>query len=238
LIAAARVANGAHWLSADWFVPMELGLGAALAFTAAYFMRANRVLGAIVGVAFALGATFAPIATFLVWAWIHNLTPMGFVAEITEGEERRRWMLVLGIPFFVLPAIVATGAFNDLASLVLANPALQTMSMFDAGERPLLSFLPQGSSDLNLFSAAVVAQSMHYAAGGKAGDGCARNHRAVAELARVRGCGRRRRGGRFRHLRGELYRRARGLRCCGGDPRVGRIADPSARLGAGLHASA
>lgn len=164
IIALARIANGAHVLSADVFLPIELSLGAMLALTGAYFMRANRFLGAAIGLAFALGAALEPIATFLVWAWLHNLTPMGFVAEITQGEERRRWLLALAIPFFVLPALVATGAFHALASLLFANGEWQTMSMFGAGDRPLMSFLPQGSSDLNLFSAAVVAQSMHYVA--------------------------------------------------------------------------
>jgi len=169
IIALARIANGAHILSADVFLPIELSLGATLAFTGAYFMRANRLLGAALGLAFALGAAFVPIATFLVWAWLHNLTPMGFVAEITQGEERRRWLVALAIPFFVLPALVATGAFHALASVFFApmfftGGEWQTMSMFGAGDRPLLSFLPQGSSDLNLFSAAVVAQSMHYVA--------------------------------------------------------------------------
>ena len=164
VIATARIGNGAHWISSDVFVPIELTFGAALAFTAAYFMRANRVLGAVIGTAFALGAAFQPIPTFLIWAWLHNLTPMGFVAEITEGEERRRWLLLLSVPFFVLPALIATGAVHSLAALIFFNETLWTSSMFGAGDKPLMSFLPSSSSDLVLFSAAVVAQSMHYVA--------------------------------------------------------------------------
>lgn len=163
-IALARIANSLHWLSAELFLPLELGLGAVLAFSAATFMRANRLLGAVIGIAFALGAAFAPIAAFLIWAWLHNLTPMGFVAEITEGEERRRWLLWLGVPFFLLPGLVATGVFHEAAALVFPIGATQTLSVFGAGDRPLLSFLAPGSSDLHLFSAAVVAQAMHYVA--------------------------------------------------------------------------
>ena len=163
-IALARIANSTHWLASDWFVPIEFGLGAALAFTAAAFMRTNKVLGALIGIAFALGATYFPIETFLVWAWLHNLTPMGFVAEITEGEERRRWLLWLGLPFFVLPGLVAAGVFHGAAALMFPIAETQTLSVFGAGDRPLLSFLPPGSSDLHLFSAAVVAQAMHYVA--------------------------------------------------------------------------
>lgn len=164
LIAAARIANGLHILMGDAFLWIELGLGAVLALTATALMRHNKPLGAVIGTAFALGAIFAPIPTFLVWAWLHNLTPLGFVAEITEGEERRRWLMLLTIPFFVLPGLVATGVFHDLANLVFQAAELQWTSMFGAGDKPLLSFLPPDSLDLNLFSAAVVAQSMHYVA--------------------------------------------------------------------------
>jgi hypothetical protein len=163
-IALARIANSTHVLTSDWFVPIEFGLGAALAFTAAVFMRKNRALGALIGIAFAVGATYWPIETFLVWAWLHNLTPMGFVAEITEGEERRRWLFWLGLPFFVLPGLVAAGVFHQAAGLLWPIEATQSVSVFGAGDRPLLSFLPPGSSDLHLFSAAVVAQAMHYVA--------------------------------------------------------------------------
>lgn len=163
-IALGRIANGAHWLSSDILVPVELGLGASLALVAAFWMRERRWLGALIGIAFALGASFKPIETFVVWAWLHNLTPLGFVAEITQGQERRRWMLMLSVPFFVLPALVATGIFHDLAAVLFALPELQNLSMFGAGDRPLMSFLPPGSYDLHLFSAAVVAQSMHYVA--------------------------------------------------------------------------
>lgn len=163
-IALGRIANSTHWLSADIFVPLEFALGAALAFTAAAFMRANRFLGALIGVAFAVGAIYAPVATFVTWAWLHNLTPLGFVAEITEGDERRRWMMLLGLPFLVLPGLVATGVFHDAAALIFPIAETQAVSVFGAGDRPLLSFLPPGSSDLHLFSAAVVAQAMHYVA--------------------------------------------------------------------------
>jgi hypothetical protein len=164
LIAAARIANGAHLLMGDLFLWIELGLGAALAFTATLVMRTNRLLGFAIGVVFALGATFQPLYTFLIWAWVHNLTPLGFVAEITEGDERRRWLVLLSVPFFVLPALVATGMFHSLAVTLFQTADLQWMSIFGAGDRPLLSFLPMESTDLDVFSAAVVAQSMHYVA--------------------------------------------------------------------------
>jgi hypothetical protein len=164
LIALGRVGNGTHWIPSDIFVPMELGLGACLALVAAWHMRAHRWLGAAAGLAFAVGATLFPLETFLAWAWLHNLTPVGFVAEITKGEERRQWMMILFLPFVLLPGLVATGVFHDAVAAIVSLPELQGMSMFGAGDQPLMSFLPPESYDLNLFSAAVVAQSMHYVA--------------------------------------------------------------------------
>lgn len=163
-IALARVGNGMHWISSTVFVPLELGLGATLALVAAYHMRAHRWLGALIGIAFAIGATYWPIETFLIWAWLHNLTPVGFVAEITRGEERQKWMMFLFVPFVIVPGLVATGVFHRIAEHMVSNPELYTSSLFGAGELPLMSFLPPESHDLNLFSAAVVAQSMHYVA--------------------------------------------------------------------------
>lgn len=164
LIALGRVGNGMHWLPSGILVPMELGLGAALALIAAYHMRTHRWLGALIGLAFTLGATFFPLETFLAWAWLHNLTPVGFVAEATRGEERLKWMALLFIPFVVLPGLVATGLFHQLAASLFAAPELYMASVFGAGDVPLMSFLPPQSHDLNLFSAAVVAQAMHYVA--------------------------------------------------------------------------
>jgi hypothetical protein len=164
LIALGRVGNGAHWIPSSIFVPMELSLGAALALVAAWHMRAFRWLGAGAGILFAVGASQFPLETFLLWAWLHNLTPVGFVAEIARGEVRWAWMKILFVPFVALPGIVATGIFHDLLVAIVSLPDLQGASAFGAGDTPLLSFLPPRSYDLNLFSAAVVAQAMHYVA--------------------------------------------------------------------------
>jgi hypothetical protein len=162
LIAAGRIANGMQLIPYPVFVPLELGLGATLALLAAWHMKRLRWLGALVGFVFVLGATFEPVMTFVVWAWLHNLTPLGFVAEITSGRERVRWLCALSLPFVVLPALVATGVFHDAAIALLGTSSFMSMSIFGAGDRPLLSFLPPGSSNVYLFSAAVVAQAMHY----------------------------------------------------------------------------
>jgi hypothetical protein len=164
MIALGRVANGAHWIPSSIFVPLELTLGAVLALVAAWHMRVHRWLGAVAGVVFAVGASQFPLETFLLWAWLHNLTPVGFVAEIARGDARWAWMRILFVPFVVLPGLVATGVFHDMLAAIMSLPELQAASIFGAGDTPLMSFLPPQSYDLNLFSAAVVAQAMHYVA--------------------------------------------------------------------------
>lgn len=163
-IALVRTANSMHWLASSVLMPIEFALGAALAFVAAHHMRENRVLGAIAGALFAAGALYAPIEAFVLWAWLHNLTPLGFVAEITQGETRRRWLLLLGLPFLLLPVLVASGIFHAAAAHLFAFETAYALSAFGAGDGPLTSFLPPGVNDVHLFSAAVVAQSMHYVA--------------------------------------------------------------------------
>lgn len=164
VIALGRVGNGMHWIPSSLFVPMELVLGATLALVAAYHMRQHQWLGALIGLVFTVGATYFPLETFLAWAWLHNLTPVGFVAEATRGEERLKWMVVLVVPFVVLPGLVATGMFQQAMGLLVSAPGLYASSVFGAGDVPLMSFLPPQSYDLNLFSAAVLAQAMHYVA--------------------------------------------------------------------------
>ncbi len=95
------------------------------------------------------------------------MTPLAFVAEILPRGERGRALLLLSIPFFVLPALVATGALQGALHVGLGYSADAAPSAFGAGRYPLTAFLlPKLSfSDaLPLFSAAVTAQAMHYLA--------------------------------------------------------------------------
>ncbi len=167
IIASLRVASTAGALPTYVATLIELGLGAVLALVAAWFMRRWRIAGVAVALAFGLGVVYAPIVTFLVWAWLHNLTPLGFIAEATRGEERRRLLATLSIFFLVVPAIVATGVVHQVMFALTGFNAADGPSVFGAGARPLASFLAPGAtveSDVALFSAAVVAQAMHYVA--------------------------------------------------------------------------
>lgn len=167
IIAALRVAGSAAILSSYTATLVELGLGAVLALAAAWFMRRWKLAGIAIAFAFGIGVVYAPIPTFLVWAWVHNLTPLGFIAEATEGDERRRLVATLSIFFLLVPALVATGVFHQAAFALTGFNAAFGPSAFGAEARPLAAFLWPGASvesDIAMFSAAVVAQSMHYVA--------------------------------------------------------------------------
>jgi hypothetical protein len=128
-------------------------------------MQERRLLGLAVGLALAFGAALAPITTFLIFAWLHNLTPLAFVAEILPRGERRQALLLLSIAFFLLPGIVATGVLQGVLHQALGYAVDTAPSAFGAGRYPLTAFLlpTRSFSDaLPLFSAAVTAQAMHY----------------------------------------------------------------------------
>jgi hypothetical protein len=167
IIAALRVGTSAAIVSSYDAMLIELALGGTLALAAAWFMRRWKLAGIAVALAFGVGVVYAPIPTFLVWAWVHNLTPLGFIAEATEGDERRRLLATLSIFFLLIPALVATGIFHQAAFALTGFDAANGPSAFGADTRPLGSFLWPGASvesDIALFSAAVLAQSMHYVA--------------------------------------------------------------------------
>lgn len=165
VLAALRIAQAAAVIPPKIAVGSELALGVALAASAAWFMPQRRAIGFASGLALALGIAFAPIATFLAVAWLHNLTPLGFISEIVPRGERRRILLLLFIPFVAVPALVASGLLQEALGAALGYSSLYAPSLFGAGRGPLAAFLTPDISfrgALPLFSAAVVAQSMHY----------------------------------------------------------------------------
>jgi hypothetical protein len=149
-------------------VAIELVAAAVLAIGATMAMRRRRAVGTVVGVVLVSGAVMTPYHLLLVLALLHNLTPLGFVAEALEGSARR-WMLgLLTIPFIVLPLLIATGLPSSaLDAAGLTNPELR---VFASGPLALNlgAYIPREFADAgwarHAFSAAVFAQLAHYAA--------------------------------------------------------------------------
>lgn len=166
-LATTRMLGTYGVLSGTVSGPMELSFGAALALAGSFFMRRFRLAGLAIAALIVFGALYYPYMTFLVWAWVHNLTPLGFVADALPRGRRLTAIALLCIPFFVLPSAIALGALDWAAQALAGHDAALAASAFGAGAKPIQAFLPATmrlNDALPLFQAAVVAQVMHYVA--------------------------------------------------------------------------
>lgn len=165
---AARAAAMWGGLSPVIDAAVELSAAALLAAIAAARMAHHRAAGAVAGAILAAGALAAPFQMLLGLAILHNLSPLGFVAEALAGKRRRRALALLAVPLIGLPLLIATG---------LPGAALGRLGL----EWPEARFLASGPLTLNLgvyvpaslissdwavyaFTGAVFAQIMHYTA--------------------------------------------------------------------------
>lgn len=150
--------------------PLELLLVAALAASALPALArrgtARLALGLAVTGALVVGALDAPAVALVVLAVVHNLTPVGFLAERLRGAARRRALLAAALVFGAVPLTIALGAWHRLPLPVSPDAA----ALLPTGplERHIGVFVPaawsSGEGALRLFSAAVFLQLAHYAA--------------------------------------------------------------------------
>jgi hypothetical protein len=150
----------------------ELGVVVGLALLAlpALLRRAGLPLGiglAVTGL-LAVGLLVSPIGTALLLACLHNLTPVGFLAEALDGPARRRALglsalVFLGVPLLLLTGLPAAG----LDALGLRAPDLSLLPTGPLSAQ-LGAYLPRALHEASwaphAFSALVFAQCMHYAA--------------------------------------------------------------------------
>lgn len=162
-LAAGRTAGFLGHLPRNRASILELSLLAALVAAILPELRRFAPLG-LAALALVLFALFAaPLAALPVLALLHNLTPVGFLAEALPRERRGRAMLLCAIVFLAVPALIASG----LPSRLLAGREPDPL-----GAGPLAdhigAFLPAawagGALARPLFAAAVYLQLMHYAA--------------------------------------------------------------------------
>lgn len=168
LAVAARAAAISGKLPPAADAAVELSAAAALAAGAVLRMRRHRAAGIVVGVILGTGAAAAPFQMLLGLAILHNLTPLGFVAEALKGQRRRGALVLLAIPLIALPLLIATGLpFAALARMGLAWPEARFLASgplaFNLGVY-VPATLVSSEWALHAFSAAVFAQIMHYAA--------------------------------------------------------------------------
>jgi hypothetical protein len=144
----------------------ELGVGAALAGVVAWVGVPARSPAGLVSVAVAgtllAGVVWAPVTTLVVFAFAHNLTPLGFLAAGLRGPNRAPWLALAGVAFVLVPLLIVFGWPSTAGDLTLEGPP-------GVGpiEQHLGAFVPPAvqmeAIALDLFSAAAYLQCMHYA---------------------------------------------------------------------------
>lgn len=140
---------------------LELLLGAALVGLALPLLRGHRSrpLAVAVGTALLVGASLAPLPTLVALALLHNLTPVGFLAERLRGPARVRALGAAALVFGAVPAFLLA---VDVPGALLGGP-------FDSGhlDAHLPAFVPgpllDGPFADRLFAAAAYLQCLHYA---------------------------------------------------------------------------
>lgn len=151
---------------------LELGCGLALvALVLPSLLRARvgaGMLGLAVAMALAAAIVLAPAAGLLAIAVLHNLTPVGFVLEATEGARRRRAAWACVVVFAVVPLVIASGgAWAVLGPLDIAAPEATPLG-YGPLQSAMRAYLPVGllapATALYLFQACVFMQCAHYVA--------------------------------------------------------------------------
>ncbi|GJD18308.1 hypothetical protein RIVM261_032640 [Rivularia sp. IAM M-261] len=123
--------------------------------------------GIILCIALMIGVYMAPTLTLLLFAVLHNITPVGFIAEKLRGIERNRAIIACFIVFFLIPLIIVSGLPYKLFSSI--NFISLEASLIQAGglENNLAAYIPKQMHNqkiaIDAFSAAVFLQCMHYA---------------------------------------------------------------------------
>lgn len=142
-------------------ITTELALGVLLVACAWPMLRHARssALAMATCTALLLGILYAPITTLVTMALLHNLTPVGFLAERLEGSARRRAMTWCALVFVGVPAL--------LLALPPSHAWLEGPLTVGHLDDHLGSFVPPpllGTAFADrLFAAAAFLQCMHYA---------------------------------------------------------------------------
>jgi hypothetical protein len=149
-------------------IAAETVFGCALALLGMIMLKRHRLAVGLGVLAFAALAFVSPLHALLTIAVLHNLTPLGFLAERLPGPQRRTTLLLLSVPFVAIPLVLATGAPSMLVSAWTGLGPDWTPAGFGPAEAHLGAFLPPEligtQAGYHAFAGAVFAQIMHYLA--------------------------------------------------------------------------
>lgn len=153
---------------------LELVIGCALCITILPSVAAGRWLSWRVALAVAVilalgfGIAVAPAVALLVLSVLHNVTPVGFLAEALRGRQRRVAMAVCGVVFVGVPILILTG----VPQAALANLGWTNFEHALLPVGPLAShlgvYVPRAwhleTFAIHIFSAVTFLQCAHYLA--------------------------------------------------------------------------
>lgn len=155
---------------------IELTLVLLLALTALVAVRHAGMVPALVATAvvvlIAVGAYAAPLTALVLLAVLHNLTPVGFLAERLCGQQRRRALLTCGVVFVIVPVIIGSGFLRQTwqtLGLPGSGTHAEPIPFWGIGEiyDHIGVFVPPAlttvAGAIDLFAAVVYLQVMHYA---------------------------------------------------------------------------
>ena len=171
-VVGLRVARIAGVLEAAVTINLELILVVALALCALPVIwrlsRAGFVASTLLVVGLVGGLLVTPIHTLLLLAVLHNITPIGFLSEVSPAKSRGGVLALAVAVFVMIPLFIASG----LPAMALMRAGIYAPDFTPLPTGPLYdhfsAYLPRQwhglASAQHAFSAIVFAQVMHYAA--------------------------------------------------------------------------
>ena len=167
-IACVRAAGLAGLGSLADRTTLELLLGAALVAVVVRALgrgTATVAAGATLVIALA-GAALWPVDTLVVFAFLHNLTPVGLLAERLQGRARAHAMTWCVACFLLLPFAIAMGWFGDALGALGTGGTVYGPEGVGGVDENAAAFVPPSLlgnvAAANLFRAAAFLQCMHY----------------------------------------------------------------------------
>lgn len=112
-------------------------------------------------------AATAPLTALVAFAVLHNLTPVGFLAERLRGPERRRALGWCLLAFGVVPIAIAAGWLPAALVALGVEPSWSGPPGVGELDQHLGAFVPSAwhghRFGIDLFAAAALLQCLHYA---------------------------------------------------------------------------
>lgn len=169
-IALLRVAGLAHLGTAHVRSVIELLLGAVLATALLPRLRLRGAPLAVLGLATAaaaiLGAALAPTTALVLFALLHNVTPVGLLCERLRGGARIAALLASAVAFLLVPLAIASGLLGGWLADLGCHASIAGPWSVGELDQHLGAFVPESWRGTefgdDLFAAAAFLQCMHY----------------------------------------------------------------------------